>query len=353
MIAAGFMFVYTCLDWWLVIRLDVIPWKEEVTHFWLPYGLAWVPVLIWLRPCIRLLDIIEKRRFGYLFIASIAISIPTLLLQDYLETSTGELTTLSKISQIGTVRPTKYYTVQRYYAEKELAQIERSAIQAGGRSSTLTYHIYISTPLFDKRVIVLSDTGKATRIGEATKITPKQDPVPVIVGKNALGAMGKLPDTIQNKQAPPIAGNPSKALDPGEVSLTIGPIDPGQPRVWLCIHYERQLKKNLEPSEKDRIWKDFFQVSWQDFKEVDFNRAFYLDRIGNTENRDNYEIAAQKSSFYPSSPDSAIILEPRYALFSERNGHKLDWAFLAFGIGAGIFFILLLFVSLDKSKMDY
>src|SRR5882757_8310331 len=102
-IAAGFMLVYTFLDWWLVIRQHVILWKLETVQLWLPFGLVWIPLLIWLRPRTQLLKPSRKKHGGgHLIVACLAIAAPTIFLQLYLETATGKLTNLVKISQIGT-----------------------------------------------------------------------------------------------------------------------------------------------------------------------------------------------------------------------------------------------------------
>src|SRR5689334_14660473 len=90
-IAICFILVYTFLHWALFIKAG-IPLKEDIVKFWLPFILPFIPILIWLRPRIKLLYFKnENGSFGYQFLACIAIALPTIIAQEYLITATGEL----------------------------------------------------------------------------------------------------------------------------------------------------------------------------------------------------------------------------------------------------------------------
>lgn len=112
-IATGFIITYTFLHWLLFIKAG-IPLKEEILNFWLPFGLPWIPVFIWLRPRIKLLQFKnDNGSFFYQLIACIAIAIPTIIAQEYLITATGKLTQLDNISQILQHDKTKYYSIKK------------------------------------------------------------------------------------------------------------------------------------------------------------------------------------------------------------------------------------------------
>lgn len=69
----------------------------------------------------------------------------------------------------------------------------------------------------------------------------------------------------------------------------------------------------------------------------------------NTEARTNLMKAAQKSNLYlPGSP--ITILAPINEPFSARNGNKLQYVFLSFGIGLAVWFICILIPGLHVSK---
>ncbi len=111
-IAICFIAIYTFLHWALFIKAG-IPLKEDIIKFWLPFGLPFIPILIWLRPRIKLLHFRnDNGSFGYQFLACIAIAIPTIIAQEYLITATGKLTQVEYVSQIDKTEKTKYYSLK-------------------------------------------------------------------------------------------------------------------------------------------------------------------------------------------------------------------------------------------------
>lgn len=351
------MLVFTFLDWWLVIRLNTIPLPEEVIHYAAPIVLVWIPLLIWLRPRVRLFKFTGKQNAsGPLFLAAIAIAVPTMFLQNYLETATGKLTSLIRISQIGSITPTKYYQVQQYFAQKELAQTYRNTTRSS-KGSTMTYYLYVAVPLLDKPTILIKDD-------KPTQINTKPE-----AAADTMNQSGSLPDSISTRNdvtrkrlhSRDIATTGTTAVaataananfpDTGTITLTTGPIEAGPSQAWLCMKYTTSLNKNSSREGKELAWKRFFHESMQDIKDQDLNSAVYLDRIGNTSNRGYYEKAAGKSFLSSLSSAPITILEPHYEPFARRNGHMLDWACLSFVIGGGLFLLVLRFSTLDKAKL--
>jgi len=112
---------YTFLHWLIIIKLQLFQIKDIIVNFVVPFILTWIPVLIWLRPQIKLLSLKTKNGgdlpFLYLLIASFAIVIPTIIAQKYLETATGKLTELPNISQIDRYEATRFYKLNKYYID--------------------------------------------------------------------------------------------------------------------------------------------------------------------------------------------------------------------------------------------
>src|ERR671911_270910 len=99
-IAVCFIIIYTFLNWVLFIKTDFITIKEQVINFWMPCLLPWIPILIFLRPRIKLLSFKnENASFLYQFLAVFAIAAPTIITQGFLTTATGKLTQLENIRQ--------------------------------------------------------------------------------------------------------------------------------------------------------------------------------------------------------------------------------------------------------------
>src|SRR5579863_2142579 len=76
-ISAGCIIAYSLLRWILLIKSNAVTVDEDVLDFWAPWIFPWIPILIWLRPRIKLLNLKNKNGkgdplFGYMMFASIA-----------------------------------------------------------------------------------------------------------------------------------------------------------------------------------------------------------------------------------------------------------------------------------------
>lgn len=160
LIAIGFILTYTLLHWLLFIKVG-IPLKEDIVKFWLPFGLPWIPLLIWLRPRLKLLRFKnDNASFGYQFLASIAIAIPTIITQEYLVTATGKLTQLDNISQIAKTEKTKYYSLKNYYIDKQHIAVQNTASITGKHNENFNMLIYVAMPILENNADTLKSEQK-------------------------------------------------------------------------------------------------------------------------------------------------------------------------------------------------
>lgn len=160
LIAIGFILTYSLMHWLLFIKAGV-PLKEDIVKFWLPFGLPWIPILIWLRPRIKLLYFKnDNASFGYQFLASIAIAIPTIIAQEYLVTATGKLTLLDNISQITQSEKTKYYSLKNYYIDKQNIAVQNTASVTGKHNEDFNMFIYVAMPILENNVDTLKSEQK-------------------------------------------------------------------------------------------------------------------------------------------------------------------------------------------------
>lgn len=155
-IAICFIAIYTFLHWALFIKAG-IPLKEDIVKFWLPFGLPFIPVIIWLRPRIKLLHFKnDNGNFGYQFLAVIAIAIPTIIAQGYLITATGKITLVDNVSQIDKTEKTKYYSIKNYYIDKQRIAVRNTATITGKNNTDFNMFIYVAMPIFEN----IADTSK-------------------------------------------------------------------------------------------------------------------------------------------------------------------------------------------------
>ncbi|MDI9310079.1 MAG: hypothetical protein QM535_07680 [Limnohabitans sp.] len=151
-----FITTYTFLHWALFIKLG-IPLKEDILKFWFPVSIPSIPILIWLRPRIKLLYFKnDNGSFGYQFLALIAIAIPTIIAQEYLITATGKLTTVDNVSQIDKTEKTKYYSLKNYYIDKQRIAAHNTASVTGKHNEDFNMFIYVALPIFES----IKDTTK-------------------------------------------------------------------------------------------------------------------------------------------------------------------------------------------------
>lgn len=277
-IAVCFIPAYTLLHWLLFIKAG-IPLKEDVIKFWLPFGLPFIPVLIWVRPKLNLLKFKnDNGSFVFQIIAAFAIAIPTIVAQDYLVTAIGKLTQLDSISQLDKAEKTKYYSLKRHYVDKKHLAVQNTATVTGKYNEDFNMIIYVAMP-------ILNDAFDSALY---------------------------------------------------------------KPTKWLGQKYTERINNRLSDSEKDEKYKAFAERCQREFEETDFDRFTYLEVLGNTEDHDEYNNAINK--VIPGNSKVSMIFEAKTEPFEARNGENFFWIFGSFGIGAMIFFLLLLFPKFKESE---
>lgn len=155
-IAICFIVTYSFLHWAFFIKAE-IPLKEDILKFWLPFGLPFIPILIWLRPRIKLLHFKnDNSSFGFQLLACLIIALPTIIAQDYLITATGKLTIVENLTQIDKCEKTKYYSLKNFYIDKERIAVQNTATVTGKHNTDFNMFIYVAMPIFEN----ISDTSK-------------------------------------------------------------------------------------------------------------------------------------------------------------------------------------------------
>lgn len=143
---------YTLLNWLLFKKLQIPSPNEDIINLWIPFALPWIPILIWLRPRIKLLNL--KRKKGdlpglYIFIAGFAIVAPTIVAQFYIETASGTLTHLNNISQIHTQPTTKYYSLKNFYIDRTNIGVQSVFDVSGKHNEYFNMNLYVALPILN------------------------------------------------------------------------------------------------------------------------------------------------------------------------------------------------------------
>lgn len=150
----SFIVIYTFLNWLLLIKTNTFSIKEDIVNFWLPFILPWIPVLIWFRPKIKLIKLTGgngNKPFLYQFVVALAMAVPTIVAQGYIEKASGTLTKLETINQIDKSAPTKYYSLKKFYIDKTNIGVHSSFDVSGKHSEQFNMHLYIVLPIFERK----------------------------------------------------------------------------------------------------------------------------------------------------------------------------------------------------------
>lgn len=313
----SFTVVYSFLHWLLVLRLGVIDINENIVIWGPPALLPLIPLWIWLRKRIRLLNLQSKKDnlfFNYLLMAHVAVAATTIGFQYYLISATGELVALKIPEEITDHKPVKYYTIGQYYADKGHARLQRFSYTSGKSKRTLNYELVIAAPLYGTSKDTLNSS-------------------PVRPGGEVI--------------APPTETGAATPVKIGTISSSAS--SPG-PAIWVCLYYKTSLSKSSSPSYKEAAWETFYEECIQDFNTINLHNFIYLDRPGNSRKRDLFVQTVNGLNYHGTRLPN--VMEPRYEPFTERSYGSLGWTVLLFVAGAGIWWLMILYKYFDEDALQ-
>ena len=62
LVGLGTSIAYAAVRYFFDIKLGLLHWDEQYLNFWIPLILPWAPILIWIRPRLRILKHLEWPR---------------------------------------------------------------------------------------------------------------------------------------------------------------------------------------------------------------------------------------------------------------------------------------------------
>ena len=286
-IVASFILVYSSLDWLFLVKFE-LPVNEEVVHIWLPMLLPWIPVFIWLSPRIRLLVLKDKK---------------------------GNLPFLYRfVAGFAIAIPTIIAQGYIVTATGTLTQLQNiNEINA----TALSKYYKLKTHFVDKRnVAVYHRTETSGKYNETLEFY-------IDVACPIL----PVPDTSTKSY---IAANANT------------------PKAWLCYQFSKSISNRLSDDVKETEFKAFDTLVNNEFREKNFDQFVYLDRIGMNNRSKAYTKAIRRRIGNIKNP---IILEAVDAPFEARNGDKLMWIFASSGIGAVVWFLMVLIPKMSTAEL--
>lgn len=156
-----FVIAFTLIIGLLVFRLffaikyEIIDINEESWEVWLPMGLPWIPILIWLRPRFRVLifkNDYDKGRFFLQLISALTITACMMVSQSYLTTATGKLEKLKNINEISVKEKVRYYKIANFKVNPNYRSSYTNVETSGKYNQHLNFNIYFILPIFTDSV---------------------------------------------------------------------------------------------------------------------------------------------------------------------------------------------------------
>ena len=148
-VSIGTILFYNLFRWTFDIKLGILPLKEDLLNFWIPFALPWIPILIWLRRRIRVLNVRGKRDngyFGYQFAMAAAIAVPIIVSQNYIERASFNLTTITNAYETIDHNNEKYFDINSFQVDKNASLPYVTARTSGRNNESLNFYLYLACP---------------------------------------------------------------------------------------------------------------------------------------------------------------------------------------------------------------
>ena len=125
--------------------------------------------------------------------------------------------------------------------------------------------------------------------------------------------------------------------------------------VWYGVVYKKRIGNLSSDEYKQSQYREFVDESFESFKDYSFQDAKYFVQLKPSDARDGYLRAIERieaAGFNPiQDVDEQIILVPVFESFEERLGNTFYWIFGSIGIGAAVFFIMVLIPPVDEKGL--
>ncbi|EMO54095.1 rhomboid family intramembrane serine protease [Leptospira noguchii] len=143
------LILFLSARWLLTIRYDILDINEEIWSFVLPMSLPWIPILIWLRPRMRILRFKSKGGNGSFYlqlISVLTIAVSLMVAESYLMTATGKLNIISNIQQIKSTSKDRYFKLMNFSVDPSVAGVSANVEVSGKYNENLNLELFIGIP---------------------------------------------------------------------------------------------------------------------------------------------------------------------------------------------------------------
>lgn len=357
LILVVFCSVYTFLNWLLVIKLQLFTGYDLYPNFVGPLILSIIPVYLWLRPKVNLLNVKDKygqkSSFGYCMVACILISAPTIVAQEYLVTATGKLTKLQTIDEINNYETTKYYTLKDCFIGKQRTGIYVNFAVSGKHNSNFDMSVYLVFPIWrpvnmnafipvGKNSLLLINGIPLINTAKFNHIKPED-----------IDSMTIINDTVATAMYGALGKNGALMMHVNEKFMekynfmTKGNAD--TVKAWIGIDYFKSISNRLSEAEKEQEYHKLLNSIDKDLDTINLKQFVYLERLSNSSDYNRYKKAIAYNKAFTIKSD--IVLLPVNEPFEKHNGEKPLWFIALTLIAVFIWWLMILFANFDMAEL--
>lgn len=155
LISVIFMGGYSFLNWFFVIRTQSNFISADLSNYWLPFSLPIIPVFIFFKFRAKQININTSQLILISLMTSMLIAPATIMLQHYIDASSGSISYLENVGQLPNVKKTRYYCIKNFEINKKYSGIYGKE-KCASRTS-YDYDIFIVSPVLINKADTLKN----------------------------------------------------------------------------------------------------------------------------------------------------------------------------------------------------
>ena len=134
------------------IYFDILAIREETWQIWLPIILPIVPVIVWMRKRLYILEFKHKGRAEGLIWAAVLfpIVIMGVFTQLYITTMSSRIEHVENLNEIYTHEKARYYNLNNYYTDTTITAFYTTKTTRGKHGKYHYYNLFFVLPLLNK-----------------------------------------------------------------------------------------------------------------------------------------------------------------------------------------------------------
>jgi rhomboid protease GluP len=154
-VSLGTLLGVSLTRYFFAIEFQLLDFKIEMWELWIPLGLPWIPITIWLRPKLRILSFDEyddKRRFLFQVLTWGTMVSSLMVSQKYLTTATGTIQDTADILELDKTKETRYYRIKSFEVLPTFGVSYADVSTSGNYNQHLDIHMYFACPIIKDKI---------------------------------------------------------------------------------------------------------------------------------------------------------------------------------------------------------